>query len=358
MIKIAGIYVILQKKKLDGELEKKIKKCADKLKHRGQQYIYFLDEEKSILNSPLEEKNNKFIAIDGQIYNINQINTNYLSLKFHKNDLKSDFEGIFHGYNQIGAKIFSELIGSFSGVLFNGTGLIGFKDPVGAKPLYYINNDKFFALSSEMKALAPLKDPIYPVNPGTIVSSTGSINKFYEFPPFIKYDWLFEGIVDKFVVELNNLIKTVVKDNINKETKTSALLSGGLDSTIIAYIAKNHINNLEAYTCGVKGSKDIFYAKKVAKKYDLKHFILYITLEDMLECLPNVIYALETFDAALVRSSLPMFLLTKKIAEIDNCDVLLTGEGGDELFGGYEYLNDFISPQALNQEIMNFKSRT
>jgi asparagine synthase (glutamine-hydrolysing) len=153
---------------------------------------------------------------------------------------------------------------------------------------------------------------------------------------------------------LNTLIKKVITDNIRNGEEIGVLLSGGIGSVIIAYVTKYLVPNLKVYTVGNEGSKDLLFAKKLAKIYNLDHSIVKISFKDMLDVLPEVIYALETYDVALIRSAIPMFIISQYIKDNNNnIDVLLTGEGGDELFGGYEYLEDFETQNSLNQELLN-----
>lgn len=258
---------------------------------------------------------------------------------------------LVEGYKSNHSSIFNDIYGSYSGIIYDGKELIGFKDPIGAKPLYYSKTGDYFIISSELKALAPLETHIEPVDPGTTISSSGNKLTYYIKPKFTDDYQVTPKNVNYLVSQLKTLIKTAISDNINEGEKISGLLSGGIDSTIITHVAKDLIQNLKVYTVGVEGSKDVFYAKKYAKKYGIEHEILKIDLNDLLDVLPDVIYSLETFDAALIRSSVPMFLIAQKVKELDNPEVLLTGEGGDELFGGYEYLTGLQSSQALNAEL-------
>ncbi|MFX0132452.1 MAG: asparagine synthase-related protein [Candidatus Hodarchaeota archaeon] len=364
---MAGIFALYLKKEIDKSKSKLLEKYALKIKHRGQKYTYkyekfpfkvifhqkSLHKKNKILNFSFSEDNSKFIAIDGQIYNSEELNKNYLNSDYRAKYNTLNLEGLLAGFERLDIKILNYAIGSFSGIIINDSELIGFKDPVGAKPLYYCETDDFFALSSELKALAPLKREIKPVIPGKIISSNGREERYFHYPEFVKDYKITKRKVLKLARELNKLVKLAVMDNIKKGEKISSLLSGGLDSAIITYIAKDYISDLNVYTVGVNDSKDLYYAKEFAKLYNLNHKILKVRLKDMLECLPDVIYALETFDAALIRSSVPMFLLLKEMNKNKNFDVILTGEGGDELFGGYEYLKNFDSYYSLNNELLN-----
>jgi asparagine synthase (glutamine-hydrolysing) len=363
---MAGILAIYKKKKLDEDILEEIRKNAFKMKHRGRRHrfkyeqfpieIILFQQKKIQKDKPLyftiNGKSNYSIIIDGLIYNLNEINEKYKcnNLKKDKND---NLEAIVAGFNKYGIEIFNQLIGSFSGIIFNEYELIGFKDPIGGKPLYYCENNDFFICSSELKALSSLNCKVSPVKPGTARFSSGHTERFYQYPQFVKKYDLTKQDINNYATKLNELVKAAIADNITDEERICALLSGGLDSSIVTYVAKNLVENLSVFTVGVEGSEDIFVSKKFANLYNLNHTVVEINLNDMLECLPDVIFALETFDAALIRSAVPMFLISKKIKEDQGECVLLTGEGGDELFGGYSYLVDSQSNELLNQEILN-----
>jgi len=365
---MAGILAIYKKKKLEKKVLDDIRNSANNLKHRGNNQFFTYEnfpieiifyQEKEIepnkpLNFSFDSKTNDVIVIDGQIYNLPEINSRFLGLQGDSGQIKNiNLEGIIAGYKERGIKIFNQLIGSFSGVFYDGEDLIGFKDPVGGKPLYYGEDDDFFIYSSELKALSPLNLKINPIKPGRAKFSSGPTERYYHYPNFIRKYELTQKLTMKYIKELNNAVKLAVSDNIGEGEHVCALLSGGLDSTIISHIAKDVIKDLNVYTIGVEGSKDILYAQKYAALFNLNHTVVKLSLKEMLESIPDVVFALETFDAALIRSSVPMFLLSKKIREEQGACILLTGEGADELFGGYSYLLDLQAKNSLNQELLN-----
>ena len=358
---LAGIFAVYKKKVLNEEKRKRIAECALKLKHRGplrtigiESYpieIFFHQKNHTTLFYYDKERNQLF-AVDGQIYNLDT----FLQIKSegYNYELQDvDINLLIKNFKEKGSEIFTQLIGSYSGVFFDGTELFGFKDPVGAKPLYFCETEEIFAFSSEFKALAPLEGTVKPVLPGFLVSSSCKIKKLYSYPNFdVKYK-LSKKYIKNLLSNINNLVKLVIKDNININQNTCALLSGGLDSNIIVHIAKQYIDDLNVFTVGTEGSKDLFYAKKYAKMYDLNHDWFEVSLEDLLDILPEVIYALETFDVALIRSSVLMYIISERIKSHDRFDVVLTGEGGDELFGGYEYLTKYQTPMSFNNELLD-----
>jgi asparagine synthase (glutamine-hydrolysing) len=127
-------------------------------------------------------------------------------------------------------------------------------------------------------------------------------------------------------------------------------LSGGLDSSLIAALARQGRSKLDTFVVGMESSEDVARSRQVAAALGTSHHVYIYTFEEMLEILPRVIYHLESFDAALVRSAIPNYFLARLAAE--TVRVILTGEGADELFGGYAYLRDVSDPQAFQRELL------
>ncbi len=364
---MAGIFVVLIKEKMKKINRKRLKKYASKLKHRGsiQTFVYekfplylFFYQDKPLnnsqtLNFAFSEDNKDLIVIDGFIYNLNEFSNKFI--KFNNNIKNSNLNlvSLLDGYRQIGIRIFTQVLGSYSGILYINNELIAFKDPIGAKPLYYCKTNDFFAVSSELKALAPLNEDIIHLAPGYVISSSGRERKFFQFQNFVNDYSLSVKFVNKLKKKLNKLIRKAISNNIQKGEKVGLLLNGEIESVIIAHVAKDLVSNLKTFIIGTEGSKDLLFAKEFAKNYNLNHFIVKIAPKDILEVISEVIYALETYDANLIRKAIPIFILSQHIKRNSNINVLLTSEGGDELFAGFEYLANPKIKNSLNQEILN-----
>ena len=352
---MAGIFAIFKKHKLSDSLEKKLLDCSSKLKHRGPtqkfnynkfplQIVFYQDGKfRKDISLNFAVNNESIILIDGKIYNLNSKDNS-------RND-NNKLEKLLIKFKKQGIYSFKPLLGSYSGILYHENELFGFKDAIGAKPLYYCDTDDCFIFSSEMKGLTPLESDIFPVSPGYLISSSRIRLKFNFFSDFVKDYKLTKGFVNNIIKRLNNLIKKVVSDNLHKHEEICTFLSGGIDSTIITHIAQKYIDNLKVYSVGVDGSNDLRYAKNFAHLNNLDYNELKINFEDIKKSIKDVIYALESFDAALIRSAIPMFLLSEYVHKENNMDVVLTGEGGDELFGGYDYLAQLKSKKKFNKEL-------
>lgn len=154
------------------------------------------------------------------------------------------------------------------------------------------------------------------------------------------------------IAKLQDSFDIAVKRSLPSDAKIAALLSGGLDSSVVCAVTLKHVDQLDAYVVSYGNSEDLIRARQFAAKYHDQvklHEITY-TKDALLRAVPEVIQSLETFDAALVRSAIPMHIACSKMAP--GIDVLLTGEGADELFAGYSYLEN-IAPGELNKELLH-----
>lgn len=225
------------------------------------------------------------------------------------------------------------------------------RDPLGVKPLYYTKQNEILYLAPEIKALLPLKTPIQEVPPGCYFEAKTGWVQYYQLP---------EGTTDTSLTftEAQERIRDILYLSVEEKTSNTGVLgvylSGGLDSSIVAALTAELADGpISTYTVGIKGSRDIKYAAKVAQDLQTHHHIHTYDLEEMLEVLPEVIYHLESFDCAYVRSAIPNFLAARMAAE-DGREIMLTGEGSDELFAGYSYLKELTSPQKIQAEMQGF----
>jgi len=239
-------------------------------------------------------------------------------------------------------------------------GLLLSRDQLGLSFLNYLISEDIIYFATEMKALQAVcnREPISPDNkirklsPGTILSSaSGEVLSFAEeFLPTKsvksaktdspgKNSWT-DGEIDEYCHQLEELLQASVKDKIEADRQTGLLLSGGLDSSIIAALAADESDRtLPSFSVGVAGSPDLENARLVAEHLGTDHREYLYGEDEMLKVLPEVIYYQETFDAPLIRSSVPNYLLSRFAAQ-EGCEVLLSGEGADELFAGYDYLKE------------------
>lgn len=223
------------------------------------------------------------------------------------------------------------------------------RDPLGISPLYYgktSNGDICFA--SEVKGLLAVTRDVHELPPGHALTETG-LKIFFNLTQKKNRT----GSEENLARELRNRLESSVGMRI-AELGAGSWLSGGIDSTAIAAIAKPHMNKFHTFTAGLADSADIQYAKVAARHIGSIHHTRTVTVEELLQTIPEVIYHLESFDALLIRSSILNFLVAKLSS--DYVPAIFSGEGGDELFAGYDYLKN-IPEEKLQEELIDIISR-
>lgn len=293
-------------------------------------------------NQPLENDGN-YIICNGEIYNYKELRDQY-NLPC-KSD--SDSEVILCMFNKFGIRrTLKELDGVFSFIIWNNNHFIVARDPIGIRPLFYgvtkseNNKDRIYYFASEAKSIVPLCESVNIFKPGHFWSSYNKI--FYPYYHYIynilKYDHLYESIYTK-------LCDAVAK-RMGSDRPIGVLLSGGLDSSIIASLVKKmHRGPLHSFSIGLRGSPDLKYAKKVANHIGTIHHQVEFTVDEGINVLDKVIYHLESYDTTTIRASVPHYLLAKYISTKTDIKVLFSGEGADEIFGGYLYFRN--APNSL-----------
>lgn len=214
-------------------------------------------------------------------------------------------------------------------------GLILIRDQVGRAPLYYGRRpDGAICFASEVKALLEFTCDINELSPGcTYRSASDRLETYFQ----LQEKALLSRSTEEVVNELyRRLLHSVERCVAYGQSTVGCWLSGGIDSSTMAALARQFVERLYTFSAGVSGSPDLEYARIAAEFLGSDHHEIVVTCEDMLALLPEVIYHLESFDALLVRSSIVNYLAAKVAS--DYVPVVLSGEGGDELFAGYEYI--------------------
>ena len=328
-------------------------------------------------NQPLVIDNVVLIC-NGEIYNYKQL-YKYMGVQ---PTTGSDCEVIIHLYIKYGIEqTLSMLDGVYAFILYdnrinetlNNKVYIA-RDPLGVRPLYYLKNNRQFewfplyGFASELKCLErfyntntihysieQFKPGSYCVfNHGNLVDSNWELeleNVPFYIPTF-SYSWRINNETENILVDdmysrvSSYLISAVNKRCLTTERPIACLLSGGLDSSLIAALVNNfynynHLpNKLETYSIGLEGSEDLKYARIVADYLDTNHTEIIVTEKEMFEAIPDVIKAIESYDTTSVRASIGNYLLGKYIAANSQAKVIFNGDGSDELLGGYLYMNN------------------
>lgn len=229
-------------------------------------------------------------------------------------------------------------------------GLILKRDSLGVAPLYYGSNGNgeiYFA--SEVKALLGFCTDIKQVPKGNQFDGI----KVEEYSK-IKGKKPFEKKAEEISQGLKEKLLNSIKKRVDLGGKIGAWLSGGLDSSTMSAVAKKYINDFHTFAAGIKGAPDLEYAREVARFINSKHHEVVLDFNDLIKALPEVIYHLESFDALLIRSTITNYMVAHKSS--NHVEAVFSGEGGDELFAGYEYLKD-IDKDKLNEELIDITKR-
>jgi asparagine synthase (glutamine-hydrolysing) len=283
--------------------------------------------------------NGTYLICNGEIYNHKEL---FATLGITPTT-QSDCEIILHLYETYGLEQTLHMIDAseFALIIYDSKKniLCSARDPYGVRPLFQGTNGTSVCIASELKMFPPGMK-IIPVMPGTmndvVYCSLPSINHSLVQPEKLIYDTLYECVKKR--VE-------------NTERPMACLLSGGLDSSLIATLVSKCRDDmgikepLETYSIGLEGSEDLKYATIMAKFLKSKHTNIVATEQDFLNAIPNVIYAIESCDTTTVRASVGNFLLSKYIKENSKAKVIFNGDGADEVCGGYLYLK--LAPNCI-----------
>lgn len=301
---------------------------------------------------PLKDsKTGRILSVNGEIYNHQELRKKLK--KDHDWQTKSDCEIILYLYDEYGPECVKMLSGIFAFILYDpekGEYFIA-RDHMGICPLYWGWDDLGkLHVASEMKALDKYCPKIEEFPPGSYCISTQSQGK-----PVRWYTprWATAIPTKKHSLQkLRTALETAVQQQLMSDVPYGVLISGGLDSSLIAAIAckyKKGKDPLHSFAIGLKDSPDLKYAKKVAAYLGTIHHEIIFTIPEAMDALPDVIYHLETFDVTTIRAGTPMYLMARKIKSL-GIKMVLSGEGSDEIFGGYLYFHMAPSAQEFHEE--------
>ncbi len=283
------------------------------------------------------------ILANGEIYNHTHLRRELAGRRpFHT---RSDSESALHLYAESGREAMRRLDGMFALAIADGDSLFLARDPIGIKPLYYGRRRGALLFASELKALAGVADEVNEFPPGHCFHTGSGFHRYYEVPEPPP------GPAEPRPVaaRLREALEEAVTKRLMSDVPVGAFLSGGLDSSLFAALARRHVDHLHTFSVGVEGSRDLEAARLVARHLGTEHHEYLLTRQDVLEKLPDIVRHLESFDPDLVRSAIPCYFVSRLAA--DHVKVILTGEGADELFAGYAYYKDIAGPMNLHGEL-------
>ena len=380
---MCGIVGIFNTKEQSDALRAKALKMAQKIRHRGPDWsgIYcgrnaiLAHERLSIVDpqsggQPLYSPNRKYIlAANGEIYNHREIRAQYAGR--YEFQTGSDCEVILALYQDKGIHFLEDLNGIFAFALYDEEkdDFLIARDPIGVIPLYIGKDaDGKVYVASELKALEGFCDEYEPFLPGHYYwGKEGRMTRWYT------RDWFrYDAVKDNpaSVQDVHDALENAVKRQLMSDVPYGVLLSGGLDSSVISAIAKKYAAKrvetdqktdawwpqLHSFAIGLKGAPDLAKAREVAQYIDSVHHEINYTIQEGLDAVRDVIYFIETYDVTTVRASTPMYLLGRVIKSM-GIKMVLSGEGADEVFGGYLYFHKAPDAEAFHGETVRKLSK-
>lgn len=381
MCGIVGVFNLKQGESL--ELRPQMLQMSKRIRHRGPDWSGIYSGDKAILcherlsivdpesgGQPLYSKDKKLVlAVNGEIYNHKNFREELQDE--YEFQTKSDCEVILALYQKYGPSFIEKLNGIYAFALYDiekDVFLIA-RDHIGVIPLYYgYDNAHHLYVASELKALEGYCSIIRCFPPGKFIYSPEG----EQLQTWYKRDWMeYDNVKNNetSIPQLREALTAAVDRQLMADVPYGVLLSGGLDSSVISALAqilnKKKVENhdaigwtprLHSFAVGLKGAPDLIAARKVADFIGTVHHEINYTVQEGLDAVRDVIYYLETYDVTTVRASTPMYLLARVIKSM-GIKMVLSGEGADEIFGGYLYFHKAPSAEEFHKETVRKLSK-
>ncbi|WP_027377627.1 asparagine synthase B [Kaistella palustris] len=373
---MCGIVCLFDAKQKTEILRPQVLEMSKKIRHRGPDWSGIFQNEKVIFSherlaivdptsgkQPLFSKDKKIVlAVNGEIYNHRELRLEFPAYDFQT---ESDCEVIIPLFQKYGKNFVDKLNGIFAFAIYDIENDVYFvaRDHMGICPLYqgWDKNGNYY-VASELKALEGVCKTIENFLPGHFLFSLDG----YEMQQWYKRDWEdFENVKDNKtdIAELRKALEDAVHRQLMSDVPYGVLLSGGLDSSIISAVTAKYSRNriesgdtqeawyprLHSFAVGLEGSPDLAASKKVADHIGSIHHEVHFTVQEGLDAVRDVIYHLETYDVTTIRASTPMYLLARVIKSM-GIKMVLSGEGADEIFGGYLYFHKAPNAKEFHEE--------
>jgi asparagine synthase (glutamine-hydrolysing) len=373
---MCSIFGVLEINQDLSEVREVALRQSRKLRHRGPDWSGIYTHPRAVLAherlaivdvntgaQPLLSPDDKqALAVNGEIYNHQQLQDELT--KPYAFRTASDCEVILPLYLEQGTDFLNRLQGMFAFVLYDEDEdrfLIA-RDPIGIIPLYYGFDDRQqLYVSSEMKALVDVCSVVHEFPPGHVWDSRDDKPRRYYDPEWKSFEAVQNATTDR--QRLRDAMEQSVISHLMTDVPYGVLLSGGLDSSIIAALTQQHAAGrveddeqspawwpqLHSFAVGLKGSPDLAAAQRVADHIGTVHHGFEYTLQEGLDAIDEVIYHLETYDVTTIRAATPMYLMARTIRAM-GIQMVLSGEGADEIFGGYLYFHKAPDARAFHEE--------
>ncbi|MFD1614776.1 asparagine synthase B [Gelatiniphilus marinus] len=375
---MCGIVCAFDLKQKAEDLRPQILEMSKTIRHRGPDWSGIYSNDKAVLaherlaivdpasgKQPLFSEDKKLVlAANGEIYNHRELRKQFDGK--YNFQTQSDCEVILALYKEKGVGFIDEMNGIFGFAIYDAEKDEYFvaRDHMGIIPLYIgWNKNGTFYVASELKALEGVCTKIELFPPGHYLSSRdGEFVKWYN-REWTEYDAVKEN--ETSIKEVKEALEAAVHRQLMSDVPYGVLLSGGLDSSVTSAIAKKYAEKriesddtqaawwpqLHSFSVGLEGSPDLAAAKKVADHIGTVHHEIKFTIQEGLDAIKDVIYNIETYDITTIRSSTPMYLMARVIKSM-GIKMVLSGEGADEIFGGYLYFHKAPNAQEFHEETL------
>mgnify|MGYP001273523669 FL=1 len=373
---MCGIVCAFDIKSNSDEVRSNVLKMAKKVRHRGPDWSGIYSNERAVLaherlaivdptsgKQPIiSDDGLKVIAVNGEIYN--HIDLKKKHTPDYNFKTESDCEVILALYQEKGVNFLNDLNGIFAFALYDSSNdkYIIARDHMGIIPLYMgWDKQNIFYVSSELKSLEGVCNKIELFPPGHYLDSNGGqLTKWY-VPKWTSFDSVKDS--ETKIKLIHDSLSAAVKRQLMSDVPYGVLLSGGLDSSITSALAKKFASKriesndeqdawwpqLHSFSVGLEGAPDLKAAKIVADHIGTVHHEINFTVQEGVDAIRDVIYHLETYDVTTVRASTPMYLMARAIKSL-GIKMVLSGEGADELFGGYLYFHKAPNSKEFHEE--------
>jgi|TARA_Y100000389_G_scaffold203924_1_gene254117 asparagine synthase (glutamine-hydrolysing) len=373
---MCGIVCAFELKQPSEDLRSQVLNMSKNIRHRGPDWSGIFSNDKTVMaherlaivdptsgNQPLFSADGRYVlAANGEIYNHKELRAE-LNGKYEF-QTASDCEIILALYQEKGPNFIDEMNGIFGFALYDTHKDEYFisRDHMGIIPLYmgWDQNGTFY-VASELKALEGVCTKIELFPPGHYLTSSSDAPTSWYSRDWMDYDSVKEN--DTKIEDLHDSLAAAVRRQLMSDVPYGVLLSGGLDSSVTSALAKLYAAKrieadddqaawwpqLHSFAVGLEGSPDLEAAAKVAKHIDTVHHEVKFTIQEGLDAIRDVVYHLETYDITTIRASTPMYLMARAIKAL-GIKMVLSGEGADELFGGYLYFHKAPTAKDFHEE--------
>ena len=373
---MCGIVCAFDLKQTTEELRPQILEMSKKIRHRGPDWSGIFSNDKALMgherlaivdptsgNQPLYSEDDRYVlAANGEIYNHKELRQQFEG----KYDFKtaSDCEVILALYQEKGPRFIDEMNGIFGFAIYDTQEDTYFvaRDHMGIIPLYMgWDQHGTFYVASELKALEGVCTKIELFPPGHYLTSTDDTPVQWYSRDWMEYDAVKDNTTN--IEDIHDALAAAVRRQLMSDVPYGVLLSGGLDSSVTSALAKLYASKrvesddkqaawwpqLHSFSVGLEGSPDLAAAQKVAEHIETVHHEIKFTIQEGLDAIRDVVYNLETYDITTIRASTPMYLMARAIKSL-GIKMVLSGEGADELFGGYLYFHKAPTAKDFHEE--------